>query len=345
MHLQELNDAIAAALEAAGLDQRHCYAAVHPLPPDGSLALECSDAGVLAEISRRAGRAADGVVLHLLDGADPDLPDGLAVASSVAGLRREPTHAAEMVTQAICGDSLVPLKCDGDWYLVRLEDGYLGWIRAWHTVELSPKEQRDYIEGVRHRVAVNHAEVLEWAHEDATPVTDLVIGTHLKITACGTRGWRAAVLPDGREGFIKARSVEPVPRRRRPSRERLAATGLRFLGIPYLWGGNTPKGFDCSGLMQRIFRLNGVLLPRDSDLQARHGRFIAAGRPDDLQTGDLMFFGKSEQSVSHVAMVLPDGLFLHAYGQVRVGSLDPGHRLYEPRLARIWLHCRDPLVP
>jgi cell wall-associated NlpC family hydrolase len=124
----------------------------------------------------------------------------------------------------------------------------------------------------------------------------------------------------------------------------MAATGLRFIGIPYLWGGTTPRGFDCSGLVQRIYRLHGVSLPRDSDQQARRGRLKPAGSYETLRTGDLLFFGKSDAQITHVGMYLADGLFLHAYGHVRVGSLDPRHALYEATLSADWRCTRDPLA-
>lgn len=344
MTLQRLNAAIAEVLEERGLDGRRCFTAVQSLPPDGRrVRVECSDAGVLAAVTERVGDVGEDVEFRALDGSDPGLPAGLVTASSVADVRKEPAHTAELVTQCIYGDPVEPLKADGEWYLLRLGDGYVGWIRSWHLAVLSVEAQRRYSDGARHRVAVNHAEVLEAPEAAALPVTDLVVGTHLKIESCKIRGWRVAVLPDGKSGFIKSKSVEAIPRRRRVSRERLAATGLRFLGIPYLWGGNTPKGFDCSGLIQRVFSLNGALLPRDSDLQARYGRLKPAGDPDALQTGDLLFFGKSEHHITHVAMMLPDGLFLHAYGQVRVGSMDPAHRLYEANLHKTWQLSRDPL--
>jgi cell wall-associated NlpC family hydrolase len=124
----------------------------------------------------------------------------------------------------------------------------------------------------------------------------------------------------------------------------LTATGVRFLGIPYLWGGSTPKGFDCSGLVQRIYRLHGVILPRDSDQQSRIGGEKHVASLDDLAPGDLLFFGRAAQRITHVGMALPDRLFLHAYGQVRVNSLDPAHPLFEPNLARDWRLTRDPLA-
>ena len=118
---------------------------------------------------------------------------------------------------------------------------------------------------------------------------------------------------------------------------------MRFLGIPYLWGGNTPKGFDCSGLIQRIYRLQGIVIPRDSDLQSRFGEAKEIGHVDDLDTGDLLFFGKSETQITHVAMYLSNGLFLHAYGQVRVASLNPGHPLYDSKLSADWKCTKNTL--
>jgi cell wall-associated NlpC family hydrolase len=172
---------------------------------------------------------------------------------------------------------------------------------------------------------------------------DAVIGTLVRAEAASRRGWRAVQFCDGREGFAKSRHIEPLPRSRRIVRERLAATAMRFMGIPYLWGGTTPKGFDCSGLIQRVFRLHGLVIPRDSDLQARYGRRKNAGETDELRTGDLLFFGKNEQQISHVAMYLSDSLFLHAYGQVRINALDPRHPLFDAKLAGDWRLPTDPL--
>ena len=342
--IQEINRHIADILAERALDWRSCYTSVTPQPPDGrTVVCESSDAGVVDELRIRMGSsAAGGAVRFVVLPADTDAPpSGLIAASSVADVRRGPLHTSELVTQIVYGDAVEPLKEHGDWFLVRLDDGYIGWIRSWHLSELSDEKQKSYAERAAHRVAINHAVVHQSPVGDALPVTDLVVGTALIAEDCGRRGWRAVRLPDGREGFIATRSIEKLPVGKRTSRDALSATGLRFLGITYVWGGTTPMGFDCSGLMQRIYRLNGTLIPRDADQQALFGREKPPGDADDVATGDLIFFGKSSQQITHVGMVLSEGLFLHAYGQVRVGSLDSSSQLYEAQLVADWRITRD----
>ena len=348
--IKQLNEHLKDILDERKLDWRACYTNVVSLPPDGRVATcECSDAEVLAELRTRmsksgSGRATPEIKYVFLPG-DVEAPvSGLIAVSSVADVRKEPDHTSELLTQVIYGDPVEPLKEEGEWYLVRLDDGYVGWIRSWHVCVRTPAEQNAFFSTATHRVSVNHAELLGEPADGAIPVSDLVVGTLLKVNRCGKRGWRRARLADGKEGFIKGRSVEKVPVRKRLSRQELAATGMRFLGIPYIWGGTTPKGFDCSGLMQRIFRLNGRVIPRDADQQSRFGRQKPLGPPEALSTGDMMFFGASEQKITHVAMVLSEGLFLHAYGQVRVGSLDPTSSLYEAKLIKDWRITRDPIT-
>jgi hypothetical protein len=345
--IKNINRHLAEILRGRSLDWRQCYTNVVSQPPDGrTVVYECSDAGVLDELKRRVARDAadDREIRYVRLPEDAGLlPPGLIAVSSVADVRKTANHSSELLTQVIYGDAVKPLKEAGEWFLVRLDDGYVGWIRSWHLGILAPEDHRAYREAARYRVAVNNAEVLERPADGALPVSDLVIGTAIVARNCDKRGWRAVGLPDGKKGFMKSRALERVPSFRRISREKLSATGLRFLGVPYIWGGTTPKGFDCSGLMQRIFRLNGLLIPRDADVQSKFGREKPTGTSGELATGDLMFFGSSEDKITHVAMVLSEGLFLHAYGQVRVGSLDPRSSLFEAKLVKDWRITRDPL--
>lgn len=338
-----VHEIIAEWLRERGLDRRTCYTHVAALPPDGATVdVQCSDADLALELRRRLAPRADAAAVRVRMLPLPDVPELMLVVSGVGDVRREPSHPAELVSQVICGDTVVPLKTEGDWVLARLDDGYIGWIRDWHVRPWSAERRNAFTTRAAHRIAVNHAAVASAPDAAAAPVAQLVAGTPVAAHLPAARGWVAVELPDGRSGFVRSASIEKLTRRR-ATPERLAKTGLRFLGVPYLWGGNTPNGFDCSGLVQRIFRLNGVLLPRDSDMQARFGKERVVERPSDLEPGDLLFFGRSREAITHTGLVLPDRTFLHAYGQVIVNSLDPSNERYSDRLASIWRLTRSPL--
>jgi cell wall-associated NlpC family hydrolase len=346
--VQDVHGTIAEALAERGLDHRTCYTRVRAAPPGGALVVECSERSVLDDLARRFaadhGHEASGIGLVLLPEEGVGLPELFIATGSVVDVRRENAHTSELVSQAVCGDSMAPLKRDGDWCLVRLDDGYIGWVRSWHLKGVSRAEFERFRSSALHRVTSTILPVFERPDELSQPIGDAVVGTPITVSPCEKRGWKGVTLPDGRKGFVRSRGIGRRPARPRVARDAMAATGLRFIGIPYLWGGTTPRGFDCSGLVQRIYRLHGVSLPRDSDQQARRGRLKPAGSYETLRTGDLLFFGKSDAQITHVGMYLADGLFLHAYGHVRVGSLDPRHALYEATLSADWRCTRDPLA-
>jgi len=271
--------------------------------------------------------------------AVPGMPELMRVVSAVADVRREPSHRAELVSQAIQGDAVTPLKAENEWTLVRMDDGYLGWIRDWHLKTWSAAGRDAFLSAAGHRIKTNHAVAFE--APGGRVLGELVVGTPVVAGEAAGRGLVSARFADDRAGFVPRSSLEPV-RTRRPTPERLARTGLGFLGIPYLWGGTTPNGFDCSGLIQRVFRLNGLLLPRDSDQQALFGAERPNPAPSELVPGQLLFFGRGRDSITHVGLVLPDLTFLHSYGQVTVNSIDPSHPRYSQRLAAIWQLTRDP---
>ncbi|MCZ6765517.1 MAG: SH3 domain-containing C40 family peptidase [bacterium] len=342
--ISDINAIVADVLKARSMDRRTCFTTFSPVPPDATtFVFECSDAAVAEDVRHRVA-ATDAPVEYVLLPNGQELPELLVATNSVADVRREPVHTAELVNQVIYGDVLVPLKDQGDWYLIRTDDGYLGWIRNWHVTPSRREAVDEFLEGAGHRVRDNVVQVLEAPERSALPVGDAVIGTRVHAEPGERRGWRRISFPEGRTGFVPSRALEPVPKRAGLSRQELVTTGMRFLGIPYLWGGTTPKGFDCSGLIQRIFRLGGAVIPRDSDMQVMVGRSKPAGQPDVLKTGDLLFFGSDIDHITHVAMYLSDGLFLHACGHVRVGSLHPNHIHFEAGLVAGWCATRDPFV-
>jgi cell wall-associated NlpC family hydrolase len=346
--IHEIHSALSEVLRERSLDWRTCFTEVRAEPPEGRrIVIESSDADVLSEVGRRVSPLAAGAGMTIELVGLPQhtgvVPEVLIASGSVADVRRTPSHASELVTQLVCGDAVDPLKTAGEWVLVRLDDPYIGWVRSWHLKGVRRSEQDAFLSAARHRVSDNVVQLREEPDDGALAVGEAVVGTPVVAEAAPRRGWRQVTLPDGAAGYLRARSVEKRGVPLEPSREGLVASALRFLGVPYVWGGTTPKGFDCSGLVQRAFRLNGIKLPRDSDQQAAFGREKSAGSPGELQTADLLFFGKSVKQITHVAVYTTEGFFVHARGFVRINSLFPGDPLFDEKLVQEWRTTRDPL--
>jgi cell wall-associated NlpC family hydrolase len=164
-------------------------------------------------------------------------------------------------------------------------------------------------------------------------VSDAVIGTELRLIE-RSRRWSRVALPDERQGWIADRDIsDPAGLIHldggRP--EEVLRTAFSFRGFPYLWGGTTPKGFDCSGLVQTVFRLNGFRLPRDAYQQQTCGQEVADQK--ELKPADLLFFrARGGNRIAHVAIHIQGGQFIHCSGWVKINSLDRSAGDYEASL-------------
>ena len=166
----------------------------------------------------------------------------------------------------------------------------------------------------------------------ARPKTQAPLATRLEVPATArASGGSSCACPratpaTSRDGDVKA--VDPAAPPPRGSREELVATARRFLGVPYLWGGMTAHGIDCSGLVSRVYHANGVRLPRDADLQFETPDAAPVER-DALRPGDLLFFGEDAKNITHVGLYLGDGRFINATTYeapvVREDRLDDPH--------------------
>jgi cell wall-associated NlpC family hydrolase len=349
--LQLISEAVAAAERECGLDWRRSYSKVMPreagsfeleltreevlraLPPHlGGFSLEWDEKG-LVRIASAAGLT---VRISLLVAGTDRL---LWVTSSVADVRREGAHSAELLTQSIMGDTACPLKEEGDWRLVRLSDEYHGWICSWYVREADARETAAYDAAAHDVVAANVGYVLSAPDEKSLPVSEVVAGTRV-IAGPADGGYRAVTLPGGKSGFMREELLAERSEPAKPDRKRLVGRAMRFIGIPYLWGGTTPKGFDCSGLVQRVFLMEGISLPRDSDMQAFVGDLIPKEESARLAPGDLLFFGEGNR-VTHVAISIGEGLYIHSSGEVRISSLLPGDDRYDEKFLKILLFARS----
>jgi hypothetical protein len=144
------------------------------------------------------------------------------------------------------------------------------------------------------------------------------------IAGRAVRGWRAVELPDGRRGFLPSAAFAPL---RRPA---LEARVSSLLGAPYLWGGRTPAGYDCSAFVQQVLLEQGVRLPRDARDQWRVSRRLP--KPARAQPGDLAFFRRPGEPASHVGIALGGGFYAHCRGRVAVSSIEPDNILCDKDL-------------
>ena len=266
---------------------------------------------------------------------DPELGENqfAVVRVSVANLRRDPRHQAEMIDQAIMGTRLKVLKRQRGWYYIQTPWEYLGWITS-GSLEIMNESTLNENWASDDLVYVNSVDtrVYNSTNTNSGVVSDVTLGATLKFIE--TTGLYAKVaLPDGREGYIRATEVNPLVESD-PSngldREGLIATANRFHGLPYLWGGNSGKGFDCSGFTQTVFKNHGVLLPRDANMQVEMGTTVEyAENFNNVQKGDLLFFGPNRNRITHVGISLGGGKFIHSSSYVQINSLNPEDADYD----------------
>ena len=210
-------------------------------------------------------------------------------------LHAEPDEASERVDQAHYGERFSLLAHDGEWFYAQGPDHYFGWVYADFLDEVGPVERRI--------VGVVAADVRS-APTDGAPVIDrLPVAAPLAIQE--RQGDWLRVSSDGWVAFRDTVDVAQLPNRF-PRPGDLLRTAEAFLGVPYLWGGTTVDGLDCSGFSQLVYRLNGVALDRDADQQAMEGRSVSTAP----RAGDLLFFG--DERVTHVAIASAEREFIHA---------------------------------
>jgi cell wall-associated NlpC family hydrolase len=273
------------------------------------------------------------------------------VTVSVAVMKTKPSHASELGNQLIMGMVVKMLKSESGWYFVQsLDDRYLGWMEPSH-VALMTKDQVDALaRGPRAIVTSLFAFVRARPSPDAAPVCDLVVGDVLGATG-RSAGWMAVHLPDGRKGFVAeadATDYQAWKAARRITPEAIEQTARRFMGVPYLWGGTSAKGFDCSGYLKTVFRLNGLELQRDTDQQANEG--VAVPTDNDfaeVRKGDALFFGPRAgvTRITHTGIYLGGKLFIHCAGMVKLNSLDPASPLYSESLLKRLVKVRRYATP
>lgn len=247
-------------------------------------------------------------------------------------MRARPDYESGNETQCLMGTVLEVSGKERYWLRVSAPDYRDCWVNELSLVLMSEAEKDAYITAPKLICTAEHTHVFSAADESSDRICDFVMGDIVRAssaTECG--GWTPVILPSGREGWVRSGDVEDFDvwvGSRAATGESLTEFARRFIGVPYLWGGNTIEHFDCSGLTKFVYMMNGIVLPRNAREQIRCGVEV----PFDygkMQPGDLVFFGSlrddgSIGSVTHVAMYIGDGRIIHSSQLVRINSLKPG---------------------
>ena len=262
---------------------------------------------------------------------DPSLGDSTRgiINVSVAPIRDRSSHTAQMVDQAIMGNWVKILVENEDWYLIQTHYKYVGWITKSAVHKCTNNFLSDWNEKARYRIKKLNSIIYSDPKMSSIPISDGVLNNRLNITK-DLVDWSEVLLPDGRVGFIENQDIELMTQDKDLTDQIsiVISNALSMKGVPYLWGGNSSKGNDCSGFTQTAFMASGIQLPRDARQQAKVGKPII---DDQLKEGDLLFFGTGDR-ITHVGISMGGDKFIHQgsklEGKVDIHSINPDSPLY-----------------
>lgn len=248
---------------------------------------------------------------------------------SVCNIRSKPDHPAELSTQAIMGTPVKVYKEQNGWYLIQTPEDYLGWVDDDGISLKTSEEMLKWLDAKK----VIYKKYFGFAYSDknlSEPISDLVAGNVLE-KLNQTKKIVEVKLPDGRKGFVKAEDVSDFDEWQKEltyKPEDIINYAKNMMGFPYLWGGTSIKGVDCSGYMKVIHFMNGIILPRDANQQALVGEEIQLDEEfTQVKPGDLIFFGRKgnetrPERITHVGIYIGNKKFLHSSGRVRLDSFN-----------------------
>lgn len=276
------------------------------------------------------------------------------VRLSVCNIRSRAKHSAELSTQAIMGTPLRILKKleDGEWFTVQTPDGYLGCLDDDGFAPMTEEEFKAWKAADKIFITAAQTFARSEANSNSAVVSDLILGNILKKR--GVSGDFIEVeFPDGRIGFVQKDDQVPYEEWMNaptPTAEKILETAQNFMGHPYLWGGTSAKGFDCSGYTKTVFYKNGIQIPRDASQQVHTGIEIETDTTwKNLLPGDLLFFGQKgekgeKDKIRHVAIYMGDGKIIHSAGNVKIESLVSGEPNYAENRVKTFIRAKRMLT-
>ncbi|MFH2048712.1 MAG: SH3 domain-containing C40 family peptidase [bacterium] len=255
--------------------------------------------------------------------------------TNVSDLRAKPDHGSERLSQLFFSEIVEIIKGQSPSFIkVRQSDGYEGWVYNANLRELQNKDA-DSFRSLPKSVVISKTVKTYDNKSSQRPPYHIFYGTLLAVKSKNNNMTKLQ-LPNGDLIFIKSDKLRPIKDK---NRHEATGTGLideakKFIGIPYLWGGVTPLGFDCSGLVQAVYKSYGISLPRDTKDQIKTGVLVER---DCIRTGDLLFFNR------HVGLAIGKTKIIHASrhsGGVRIESLVKDEENFREDLANTFVEAR-----
>lgn len=228
---------------------------------------------------------------------------------SIVPCRKEPSHRSEMVTQLLFGEHFQILEVQDTWCRIKINyDNYECWI-----------DKKQFLSIEQHTYDILNSTEIHCCNELVQIITDAKTSLLFPVVIAST-------LPNFENGECSIENQNyiysgehisgPLPF----SKIGIIETAMMYLNAPYLWGGKTPFGIDCSGFTQMVFKLNGIKLQRDAFQQAEQGETLSF--VEEAEAGDLAFFDNNEGEIIHVGIVMDDNKIVHASGKVRIDGFD-----------------------
>lgn len=282
---------------------------------------------------------------------------------SASFLRAAPDYEVPLETQALMGSIVEIMGSKGYWLDVQLQNpSYRAWTTDMGVAEMTREELDAYIAAPKYFCLAILSRIYAKPSANSEILSEFIAGDVVRksLDVNGKplvyRGFSGVVLPDGRVGYVRSNEVQDYATRKasqHPTGLDITRTAMKLLGVPYMWGGNSSKNVDCSGLVWLSYYINGIDLPRNASQQALCGTEVVVIPPsdamaldddalsgsdpaslssaaiyDNLHPGDLLFFGKpatssSRERITHVGIYIGEGRFIHASQVVRISSLLP----------------------
>lgn len=223
---------------------------------------------------------------------------------AIVPLRLEPSDRSEMTSQVLFGEHFKILEQTQKWSRIEMGyDSYNGWI---DNKQFRIISESDY-NTLQNTPAVLNADLIEYTTGSNNSLMPIPLGS-------------AVTFLDSPSLNVENFAFEGLKASGITSKQSLIQTAYMYLNAPYLWGGKTPFGIDCSGMVQMVYKLNGYNLLRDASQQATQGEALSF--IEESEPGDLAFFDNEEGRIIHVGIIMEDNYIIHAHGRVRIDRLD-----------------------